>query len=71
MGKRQTRRSVSMNGDLYYRLEMYCACHDLAVSGFVGEIVTRWLDDHEIEPTLCGQTPATCAGASNGVIDRG
>lgn len=70
MRKRQTRRSLSMNGGLYHRLDLYCIDHERSVSGLVGELVAEWLDDNEMEPTLCGQAPTTCSGL-DGERDHG
>ena len=69
MAKRQTRRSVSMNGDLYHRLESYCAYIDQPVARFVGMLVTGWLNRHEVDHTLSGQSPSTCLGEES--IDHG
>lgn len=44
MGKRQTRRAISVKGITYQRLADYCKAEGRSVSGFIEDIVAEKLD---------------------------
>lgn len=50
MSKKQTRRSISVSGDLYDRLKEYCDQHGLSLSGVVETQLRRHLGLGEVEP---------------------
>lgn len=45
--KKQTRRSISVTGLTYQRLEAYCKAEDRSVSGLLEEIIHAKMDDVE------------------------
>jgi hypothetical protein len=44
MGKRQTRRSISMSGHLFARLQAHCSELGCSVAGYVGDMLSAQLD---------------------------
>lgn len=44
MGKRQTRRSISVKGITYRRLKEYCDANGKSVSGYLEEIIGEKMD---------------------------
>ena len=44
MGKKQTRRSISIRGTIYARIKNYCDAEGIACSAYVEKLVTEALD---------------------------
>lgn len=44
MGKRQTRRAISLKGLTYQRLKKFCDAEGLACSGYLEELINDALD---------------------------
>lgn len=47
MAKKQTRRSLSIEGTLFHRLKEHCAQQNISVSGFMEELIHKKLDELE------------------------
>lgn len=52
MSKKQTRRSISVSGDLYDRLRTYCDANGATCSGVVEELLRSHLGMEERAPNL-------------------
>jgi len=58
MAKHQTRRSISIKGLTYQRLQKYCEAHDKTMSGYLEEILAEKLDQLGVpEETLLRPRP--------------
>lgn len=47
MGKRQTRRAISVKGITYRRLKLYCEAHECSVSGLLEHLIAHHLDSEK------------------------
>lgn len=52
MSKKQTRRSISVSGELYERLQAYCLAHGKTGSGVVEDLLRSFLGMEERAPNL-------------------
>ena len=50
MAKKQTRRSISVSGEIYNAVRDYCDKHGLSASGLVTELLERYLVEHKDGP---------------------
>ncbi len=44
MAKKQTRRSISVRGDIYERVKKFCDARGISMSAFVEERILEYLD---------------------------
>ena len=45
--KKQSRRSISVKGEIYEKVKKYCEDHNISMSAFVEERITEYLDHIE------------------------
>ena len=50
MGKKQTRRSISLKGPFYQRVKDHCEAEGRSVSGYLEEIIAEKLEAEEPSP---------------------
>jgi len=56
---RQTRRSISINGQLFAQVQRYCKTHGLAVSAYVTQLLVDDLDESAVSGTSTPPVVAT------------
>jgi len=72
MAKNQTRRSISVRGELYDRIHEYCESNNVSMSSFVENRISSFLNgslmdeqpplpyvEEEFEPATAGEAPLT------------
>lgn len=75
MAKQQTRRSISVRGELYDRIHDYCESNNISMSSFVENRISSFLNGSlmdeqpplpyvdEYEPPAAGETPTATAAS--------
>lgn len=48
MGRRQTRRSISVKGITYQRLKNFCESQGMSISGYLEDIIASRLDEARV-----------------------
>ena len=66
MTTKQTRRSISINGQLFDRVQRYCKTHRLAVSAYVTQLLIDDLDESAAGRTSTSTPPVAATKPPTG-----
>ncbi len=63
--KKQSRRSISVKGEIYDKVKKYCEDHNISMSAFVEERIIEYLDHIEKGTPLAHLMGASGAGSDS------